>query len=176
MDKTSKQYSWLILVMLASIIAGCQPGVLGPTLTPVANFVPPTSEPFAAEKQMGEYNPLPTQQPNCDNQLKFRDDLTIPDGTEVSPGDEIIKRWLISNLGSCNWNRSYSLQLISGLALGARKVQELFPARQSTDAVVEIIFTAPDNPGRYNTWWQAYDPEGNRFGDPIFMEIVVLTE
>lgn len=176
MKKTSKRCCWLALVLLASGIASCQPGFTQPTDTPIANFIPPTNNPAAEDIQVGEFNPLPTRQPNCDNQLRFVDDLTIPDGMEVSPGEEITKRWLIRNQGSCNWNRSYSLQLISGLSLGAQKIQELYPARQSTEAVVEIIFIAPDNAGRYNSWWQAYDPDGNRFGDPIFMEISVLSE
>jgi next-to-BRCA1 protein 1 len=108
--------------------------------------------------------------------LTFLDDLTIPDGTEVSPGEEVAKRWLIHNEGTCNWNLSYSLQLISGLSLGVGKEIALYPARQSSEAVIEIIFTAPSNPGNYNSWWQAYDPDGNRFGDPIFMEISVVDD
>ena len=165
-----------MFILLASVIAGCRSVSAPSTATPIANFIPPTNNPDAPEKQAGEFNPLPTRQPNCDNQLRFLDDLTVPDGMEVSPSEEIVKRWLIRNEGSCSWNRSYSLQLISGLSLGARKEQELYPARQSSEAVVEINFTAPGNPGRYNSWWQAYDPDGNRFGDPIYMEISVLTE
>ena len=174
--KKNKTSWWLSLMLLVSVIAGCQSGSTHSTVTPIANFIPPTNNPAAAENQPGEFTPLPTRQANCDNQLSFLDDLTIPDGMEVSPGEEVTKRWLIRNLGSCNWNRSYSLQLISGLSLGTGKVQELYPARQSTEAVVEIIFTAPDNPGRYNSWWQAYDSDGNRFGDPIYMEISVRSE
>ena len=165
--------SWFLL---AWVIAGCQSGRGSATATPVDNFIPPTANPITAVNQSEVLAPLPTRQANCTNQLRFIDDLTIPDGMEVSPGEEITKRWQIRNDGSCNWNRSYSLQLISGLSLGARKVQELVPARQSTEAVVEINFNAPDNPGRYNSWWQAYDPDGNRFGDPIYVEISVLNE
>ena len=176
MKKTAKTSYFLTFILLAIGLAGCRTGSTPSTATQIANFIPPTNNPAAVEIQAGEFNPLPTRQPTCDNQLGFLDDLTIPDGLEVSPGEEITKRWLIRNEGSCNWNRSYSLQLISGLALGAKKEQELFPARQSTEAVVEINFTAPGNPGRYNSWWQAYDPDGNRFGDPIYMEISVLSE
>lgn len=171
--KKPRRRWWLPFLILACGIAGCQPGSGRSTATPRANFIPPTNDPVAEENQPAEYIPLPTRQVNCDNQLRFVDDLTIPDGMEVSPGEEITKRWLIRNDGSCNWNRSYSLQLISGLSLGAGKVQELYPARQSTEAIIEIVFLAPDNPGRYNSWWQAYDPDGNRFGDPIYMEISV---
>jgi hypothetical protein len=174
--KRTRSGCFLILILLISYTSGCQPGGLQSTLTPLPNFIPPTIDPADEDKQAEEISPLPTRQPNCDNQLNFVDDLTIPDGTEVSPGEELIKRWLIRNDGSCNWNLSYSLQLISGLALGTPKVQLLYPARQSTEAVIEINFIAPDNPGRYNSWWQAYDPDGSRFGDPIYMEITVIAE
>ncbi len=136
--------------------------------------MPPTSNPAQQLSAESAPTPLPTRQANCENQLEFLDDLTIPDGAEVLPGEKIIKQWLIKNTGSCNWNSSYSLQLISGLALGAEKVQGLYPARQSTKAILEVTFRAPDNPGRYNSWWQAYDSDGNRFGDPFYVEISVV--
>ena len=138
--------------------------------------MPPTSNPAQEQNSGSAPTPLPTRQANCLNQLEFLDDLTIPDGLEVLPGEKVIKRWLIKNAGSCSWNSSYSLQLISGLALGAEKVQDLYPARQSTKAVLEITFNAPDNPGRYNSWWQASDPDGARFGDPFYIEISVVEE
>lgn len=175
MKKHNNRKLWILFVLIASFSAACQAFSAQNGETPIANFVPPTSNPDDAVV-VTAISPLPTRQVNCDNQLSFLDDLSIPDGMEVSPGEELTKRWLIRNEGSCNWNRGYSLELISGLALGAKKVQELYPARQSTDAIVEINFTAPDNPGRYNSWWQAYDPDGNRFGDPIYMEISVLSD
>ena len=138
--------------------------------------MPPTSNPALEQISESAPTPQPTKQPNCVNQLEFLDDLTIPDGTEVLPGEKITKRWLIENTGSCNWNSSYSMQLISGLALGSEKTQGLYPARQSSKAIIEITFSAPDNPGRYNSWWQAYDPDGARFGDPVYMEISVVEE
>ena len=174
MNKPKKDL-WIILLLTVSLSAGCQSFSASNGETPIADFIPPTLNPAALE-QAAVSTPVPTRQTNCDNQLRFVDDLTIPDGMEVTPGQELSKRWLIRNEGSCNWNRSYSLELISGLALGADKVQELVPARQSTDAILEINFIAPDNPGRYNSWWQAYDPDGNRFGDPIYMEISVISQ
>ena len=36
-----------------------------------------------------------------------------------------------------------------------------------------ILFIAPEEPGTYRSAWQARDPQGNLFGDPIFIEIVV---
>lgn len=166
----------LALLVSTGMLTSCREGLTGPTPTPRPNFIPPTSDPADVQASGADFTPLPTRQMDCANQLQFVDDLTIPDGTEVEPGQSITKRWLVKNSGTCNWDGAYSLQLISGLGLGAEKVQDLFPARQSTEAVIEILFTAPDNPGRYNSWWQAYDPDGNRFGDPIYVEISVVSD
>ncbi len=163
-------------INLLFVITGCQSGSGTPVPSAAAHFVPPTSNPALEQISGSAPTPLPTRQENCLNQLEFLDDLTIPDGTEVLPGEKIIKRWLIENTGSCNWNSFYSMQLISGLALGAEKIQGLYPARQSTKAILEITFSAPDNPGRYNSWWQAYASNGDRFGDPFYVEISVVEE
>jgi len=171
--KVIRDIAFFVLLIL---ITGCQSGRATPLPSEAAHFVPPTSNPAQKQISRSAATPLPTRQTNCVNQLEFLDDLTVPDGTEVLPGEKITKRWLIKNTGSCNWNSSYSLQLISGLALGAEKKQGLYPARQSTQAVIEITFNAPDNPGRYNTWWQAYDADEGRFGDPVYMEISVVEE
>jgi hypothetical protein len=166
---------YLLVITAILLLPGCQLGSSAVTVSPAAHFVAPTSNPAENVPTM-EATPLPTRQIACQDQLKFKDDLTIPDGTEVIAGAKIVKRWLIENSGSCNWDQAYSFQLISGLALGAETNQRLYPARQNTEAVLEIIFSAPDNPGRYNTWWQAHDPDGNRFGDPVYMDIEVTDQ
>jgi hypothetical protein len=164
---------WISILLLAT---ACQDTSSAVTSTPEMLFVPPTPGPSSFINQATSVPPLPTQQRNCKNQLKYVKDLTIPDGSKVVTGKKITKRWLIRNEGSCNWDQSYSFQLISGLALGAEKRQELYPVRQGARAVVEISFTAPDNPGRYNSWWQAFDPQGNRFGDSLYMDIFVIED
>jgi hypothetical protein len=169
----NKKYYWFTFLLF--LIVGCSGSESAATVTPEILFVPPTSG--SSSQSTNQTNlPPPTQQTNCRNQLRFEKDLTIPDGTEVLPREKISKRWLITNDGSCNWDQSYTFQLISGLALGADKIQHLYPARQGTQAVIEIVFTAPRNSGRYNSWWQAFDSQGNRFGDPIYMDIIVLSE
>ena len=163
-----------ILVLPLILSASCQTAASAGTATPDTLFVPPTADPVLIYSPGSLVVPLPTSQANCVNQLRFLEDLTIPDGTEVNPGERITKRWLIRNDGSCNWDQSYSMQLISGLALGTAKIQQLYPARQNTKAILEIVFTAPDNTGRYNSWWQAFDSSGQRFGDPVYLEISVV--
>ena len=111
--------------------------------------------------------------PACGDSLDFLDDLTIKDGTVILPGATIDKRWLVENNGSCSWDGRYRLRLISGEALSAPAEQALYPARAGTQAIIRMLLTAPTEPGTYHSAWQAYNPQGEAFGEPVYIEIVV---
>jgi hypothetical protein len=115
----------------------------------------------------------PTITPECSNDLKFLEDLTIPDGTVIAPGAQIDKRWQVQNSGTCNWDARYSLRLVDGLSLGAPEEQALFPARGGAQALIRMLFTAPAEAGSYQSAWKAFDPEGVEFGEAIYIQIVV---
>jgi len=169
-------------------LAACQPTTPTPFVPPTADrsssqsattisFVSPTplvntikSSPTAAVST----TPLPpTATPPCTNNLKYVSDLTIPDNTVVQPGQVLDKQWQVENSGSCNWDGRYQLKYIGGDALGSVTVEPLYPARTGTQAVVHVSFTSPQQAGTYRTTWQAFDPDGQPFGDPITMQIVV---
>jgi hypothetical protein len=83
------------------------------------------------------------------------------------------KQWLVDNSGTCNWNSDYRLKYIGGASLGAPEEIALYPARAGTQATIKILFTAPFTEGVYESAWQATDPGGAAFGDPIYIRIVV---
>jgi hypothetical protein len=109
----------------------------------------------------------------CANNLEFIQDVTIPDGTSISFGASIDKQWLVNNNGTCNWDSTYRLKWIGGDPLGAAQEQVLYPARAGTQTTLRITFTAPTAEGTYESWWQAYGPDGIAFGDQVSMKIVV---
>ena len=146
-------------------------------------YVPPSAVPGATQAGLlpgptasptGLAEPvLPTVTPTCTNDLLFLEDLTIPDGTKVAPGALIDKRWQVQNSGTCNWDERYSLRLFNGPSLSAPETQALFPARGGAQAVIRMLLTAPVEPGSYRSAWQAYDAQGQPFGQPVFIQIVV---
>jgi Ig-like domain from next to BRCA1 gene len=109
----------------------------------------------------------------CSNNLEFLEDITVPDGTIISFGGTIDKQWLVKNNGTCDWDSTYRLKWFGGDPLGAAQEQILFPAKAGTQATLRIIFTAPTVEGSFESAWQAYDPDGIAFGDPVFIKIVV---
>jgi len=80
---------------------------------------------------------------------------------------------LVQNNGSCNWDERYRFKFVGGVEMGAVIEQALYPARSGAQATMRITFTAPSVPGKYTTAWQAVDPNGETFGDAVFMEIIV---
>jgi hypothetical protein len=148
------------------------PRAATPTTPPVQGATPviPTNTPPPKATSS------PTATPPCTDGLAFVEDVTIPDGTVVLPGASIDKKWLVQNNGTCNWDSRYRLRFVGGLEMGAATEQALFPARAGNQATIRIAFTAPSEPGAYTTAWQAVDPNGVPFGDPVFMEINVQVE
>lgn len=188
MDRQKKRFKFnnnrragfaLLLLFLMVSVTAC--GSAAETPLPDA-FRPPTINPLSTPLAPEESNPTPVQAsgpiaaaptPACTLGLVYLEDLTIPDGTVVFAGQQMDKRWSVENTGSCNWDERFSLHLVSGPGLGADEIQALYPARSNTVVVIRILFTAPDEPGAYRSAWQAYDPQGVPFGDPIFIDILV---
>jgi hypothetical protein len=179
----------ICLCTLSILLAGCQAvsGKLGVGQVEQDIYLPPTavSAPAAAPIQAQsatatspaaaiEFQASPT--PQCTDNLRFITDLTVPDGTQVAPGSPVDKQWQVENNGTCNWDSSYRLKFIAGADLGAPLVQALYPARSGTQPTIRLTFIAPAEPGTYRSAWQAYSPQDEPFGDPIFVEIVVQGE
>ncbi len=179
MPKTNNQpqhhRAFLVVLFCLLALSACSPvpGAAGAAGTPeLYKPAPPveaTSTPIDNPQEIAR--PLST--PVCIDNLTFLSDVTIPDGTEVQPIATLDKRWEVKNSGNCNWDDRYRLRLIAGPDLGAAKEQALYPARSGAQVVLQIIFQAPAEPGSYRSAWQAYNPDGQPFGDPFFIDVVV---
>lgn len=163
-----------LFTVLAVLLPGC---AFKPT--PAANPIPAApflagAVPTASVETLAAPTAAITSSPQaCANGLTYLNDLTIPDGSEIQPGATIDKRWEVQNSGTCNWDETYALQLIAGDAMEAGTTRALIPARSGATISLRILFRAPETPGDYRTAWQAYSPDGEAFGDPVYMEIRV---
>lgn len=178
--RTKSVYIWRFSLILAALVALLQGCAFSPPQRQPANttqpavFLPPTSStPITPTNATTDIPVLPTATLPCSDSLSYIGDLTIPDGSIIQPGASIDKRWEVENSGSCNWEAGYTLRLIAGEELGAGNPQALVPARSGTRAVIRILFHAPQEEGNYRSAWQAFNPQDQPFGDPIFMDIVV---
>jgi len=100
----------------------------------------------------------------CDR-ADFVQDVTIPDGTVVSPGDKFTKTWRLRNTGTCTWTTGYAAVFDRDNLMGALAVVPLpntVPPGQTVDISVEL--TAPNNPGKYTGNWKLRNDKGTVFG------------
>jgi hypothetical protein len=147
---------------------------IAPSLVPTATATltpTPTATPEPSTNQAG--NNEVQNRLGCTDNLKFISDVTIPDGTTVEPGSTLDKQWEVENNGTCNWDEFYTVRLINDQALSAKTEQALMPARGGSRVTIQITFHAPHEVGSYHTAWQAYNPQGEPFGDPFYMDVVV---
>ena len=168
---------FLILLPIFSLAVACStPSAPTPFRPPTAVLptqIPPTATPIPfTPTAVFTFTPTVEAGP-CTNQLTFLDDLTVEDGTAFTPGAAIDKQWLVQNDGTCDWDATYKLKWVGGYTLGVTEEQPIFPARAGVQVTLRIVFTAPAESGTYQTTWQAIDPNGNLFGDTVYMEIIV---
>jgi hypothetical protein len=170
-------FHFLILILtLPVFLGGCV--ALGPVRAVDSStsslYVAPTRQPQSSPTvSVAPTSAAEAQPENCQNVLSYVKDLTLPDGTFVQANSQLDKQWLVRNSGTCNWIDGYTLQRIDGNDLGAVSPQALVPARGGTEATVRILFTAPDQPGNYSSTWQAFNANGDPFGDPLTIVINV---
>lgn len=100
-------------------------------------------------------------------------DVTYPDGTEVTPGQDFVKTWKIRNAGSCTWGTGYTAIYAYGEKMDG--IAEPFTGAVAPGEEVEISvrFQAPAQTGQYSSTWRMANTSNTPFGEPFFVLIVV---
>jgi hypothetical protein len=163
----------LVGAVLISIAAATACGGETPSPTPKLSWTP---WPTATAQQLAPTrlpSAAPTQRGSCSDSARFVEDLTIPDGSVVTPGTQLDKRWAVQNNGTCDWGPGYRLVWVGGEVMPGPDSVDLYPARAGERATLRVVMQAPAEPGDYISRWRAQSPEGIQFGDEIYMLIVV---
>ena len=114
---------------------------------------------------------LPTS--NC-NAGQFIDDITIPDGTIISPGDNFTKTWRLKNIGTCTWTSSYAVVFTSGSSMGGPAAQALSGNVNPGQTVdISVNLTAPGSNGTYTGNYKLRDSGGVLFTNNFYVQIKV---
>lgn len=143
--------------------------------TPTATSGASTTEAVSAT---GTPTPTATAKVAC-NQVAFEEE-TIPDGTNLTPGQTFTKTWTLRNSGSCTWNSDYDVVFVSGDAMNAPASQQLTSetVAPGETIVVSIDLKAPYSAGTHKGNFKLRNAEGVLFGlgtsdNPFFVEINV---
>jgi len=131
------------------------------TITPAVTH---TSTPQATLTTQPQTTSDGTPAARCDAG-EFVSDVTIPDGTSMTPGQAFTKTWRLKNTGSCTWTTSYRVVFDSGVSLGAPASFNL-PTSVPPDAIVDISvqMIAPSEVKDYTSNWKLQNASGVTFG------------
>ncbi|HET9905186.1 MAG TPA: NBR1-Ig-like domain-containing protein [Anaerolineales bacterium] len=132
-----------------------------PTNTPTATATL-TSLPTSTQIPTLTATPIPCYS------ARFVADVTIPDGSMISPLTFFTKTWRIRNTGSCVWDANYQVVFVGGTQMFAA-ASNAFPWTagvvgygQTADITVSLV--SPRLPGMYQGDFMLMAPNGRYFG------------
>lgn len=105
--------------------------------------------------------------------LTFVRDVSIPDNTQMDPGESFTKTWQVLNSGSCAWDAGFKFQNTGGNAMSATAL--VLPSSVASGATFDLAvpMTAPNAAGTVRGNWRMSTAAGEFFGDEVFVQIVV---
>lgn len=131
---------------------------------PTSVSASPTPVPATGTPVRPTDTPVPTAVSYCD-WVAFVKDVTIPDGTQLAPGEIFTKTWRLQNRGTCTWTPDYMLVYTSGDPMGSTTAVRLLgnvAPGQTVD--VSVTLTAPAVAGHHIGYWMLRNPSGALFG------------
>ena len=140
----------------------------------------PTDTPSPTPTATATKGPTPTSA-SCTNLIKFVEDVTIPDDSEILPGQEFIKTWRLQNTGTCTWTDKYALIFVSGDQMNGSSPLPLTGSTAPGSTLdVSVSLKAPGTTGAYQGFWELRAPDGVSFGtgtnasEPVYVQIKVV--
>lgn len=101
-------------------------------------------------------------------------DVNIPDGTQMTPGQEFVKTWRVRNNGSCTWGAGYRLVYAGYADKMSGQPQPLNGVvGPGQEVEVSVQFKAPTKIGDYVSAWQLANANGKPFPKVVFVKIIV---
>ncbi len=173
-----------------TVIANFTRTALVPTNTPLAALTAPAT-PLETQTQAPQASPAvgtPTLLPGgvtatpglCDYYTwdPSTVDVNIPDGSQMTPGQQFVKTWRIKNSGICTWGAGYKMvyagysDQMSGVAQPINGV-----VGPGQEIEVSVQFKAPAKAGEYVSAWTMQNAAGIKFfgigAKPLYVKIVV---
>ncbi|MGI6740483.1 MAG: NBR1-Ig-like domain-containing protein [Brevefilum sp.] len=162
-------------VIVTAILSGCAPALSVDT-EPTATVIQSSSTPFSTvTPQPATVTPFPSSTaasapPIAQAPSGQRDGFvfvgeTIPDGTNIQPGQAFQKTWTIMNGSSSDWDKGFSLTMTSTYpgseSLGSPEhiplAQEVKPG-ETIEIKVDLV--APQQDGEYTVFYELWDVAG----------------
>lgn len=161
-------------------------GLLTACLSTPGTASPPTSPPEPSPTPPSIPTDLPTiQRPTdepeaeptaCTSDAEFVEDVTVPDGSPVVPGEPVVKTWLVRNTGTCGWHSGYLLVQTRGEGnVLADTPLELPVAAPGDEVEISVTLGLPLETAldaEQAAAFQLQDPDGALFGPMLTISLL----
>jgi len=107
---------------------------------------------------------------------RFVQDVTIPDGSSMNAGQQFVKIWRLRNEGEMAWQEGTYLEFVGGDKLCVHKEISVPAAAPGTEVDIAVDMIAPTKSGRYISYWRLCNADGSRFGQRVWIDIVVQND
>jgi hypothetical protein len=141
---------------------------------PTAEVGSPT-EPGSTEVPEPTETPPPpvTTEAGCTLNSQYVADVTIPDGTVMSPGAGFVKTWRVRNSGTCDWEAGFQLVFVSGAQMGGPGSVTLPAVAAGAETDVSVNLVAPSAYGVHKGTWRVRSTDGTVFGTNLTVVVEV---
>lgn len=104
---------------------------------------------------------------------QFIGDVTIPDDTEVQPGQALEKVWRLRNNGTQPWGAGVTVGFAGGNLITPTAGVPVPPAEPGEEVNVSVPVVAPGAPGVYYSDFRLRDASGQMFGQLFYVRFIV---
>jgi hypothetical protein len=154
-----------------------------PTSLPTTNTPPPTHTPSQTSTPTVTLTETPTPTPTVTPvppQVKWVEDVTVFDGTQMQPGEEFTKTWRFQNIGAVPLGEEVRLVFVPGTIDGFESRRMGGPEYVSVPNTapgerfdISVRLIAPQEQERHRSYWQLQLPNGERLENVHYADIVV---
>lgn len=175
---------WIVLLLIALALASCikvseempaptrsvfitstlpptRPGLSLPTDTPSPST--PDSSTTTTPGTPGGTETTTTAEPSsggaCQDSALMIADVTVPDDTQMSPGETFTKTWRFMNNGKCNWS-GYTIAFVAGDRMASPDTAPVPDTEAGKTVDVSVELTAPSGDGSYTGFYELRKANG----------------
>jgi uncharacterized protein YkwD len=103
----------------------------------------------------------------CQDSALMIADVTVPDDTQMSPGETFTKTWRFMNNGKCNWT-GYTIAFVAGDRMASPDTAPVPDTEADKTVDVSVQLTAPSADGSYTGFYELRKANGETL--PIGIE------
>jgi hypothetical protein len=115
------------------------------------------------------------QSGGCTLNMAYVADVTIPDGTVLTPGSAFAKTWRVKNSGTCDWEDGTQLVFAEGEQMRGPAAVNVPATAPNANADISVNLIAPTAPGKYVGRWRMRSPEGTVYGNLTVVIVIPST-